>query len=59
MLLTWLIIFDFPDGASRKIGVFVALIAAIAIAGGAGDYRVLRGGSWFPRTTEDDGRRAG
>jgi hypothetical protein len=59
VLLTWLIIFDFPEGASREIGVFLALIAAIAIAGGAGDYRVLRGGSWFPRTTEDDGRRAG
>jgi len=59
VLLTWLIIFDFPEGASREIGVFLALIAAIAIVGGAGDYRVLRGGSWFPRTTEDDGRRAG
>jgi len=59
VLLTWLIIFDFPEGASREIGVFLALIAAIAIVGGVGDYRVLRGGSWFPRTTEDDGRRAG
>ena len=59
VLLTWLIIFDFPEGASREIGVFLALIAAIAIVGGAGDYRVLRGGSWFPRTSEDDGRGAG
>src|SRR5438874_10192037 len=59
VLLTWLIIFDFPEGAGREIGVFLALIAAIAIAGGAGDYRVLRGGSWFPRTSEDDGRGAG
>src|SRR6476659_5716644 len=44
ILLTWLIVFDFPEGASREIGVFLALIAAIAIMGGAGDYRVLRGG---------------
>ena len=48
MLIAWLIIFDFPAGASREIGVFVALIAAIAIAGGAGDYRPLRGAPWFP-----------
>jgi hypothetical protein len=53
VLLAWLIFFDFPTGASREIGVFLALVAAIAIAGGAGDYRVLRGGSWFPRTTAD------
>jgi hypothetical protein len=59
MLIGWLVIFDFPAGASREIGVFLALIAAIALAGGAGDYRVLRGGSWFPRTTQDDGRQAG
>jgi hypothetical protein len=48
ILLTWLIVFDFPEGAGREIGVFLALIAAIAIMGGAGDYRVLRGGSVFP-----------
>jgi len=44
ILLTWLIVFDFPQGASREVGVFLALIAAIAMAGGAGDYSVLRGG---------------
>jgi hypothetical protein len=44
MLIAWLILFDFPSGATREIGVFLALIAAIAIAGGAGDYRALRGG---------------
>lgn len=53
VLLTWLIAFDFPEGASREIGVYLALIAAIAIMGGAGDYRVLRGGSMFP-TPQDD-----
>jgi hypothetical protein len=53
ILLAWLILFDFPEGASREIGVFLALIGAIAIMGGAGDYRVLRGGSMFP-TLHDD-----
>jgi hypothetical protein len=53
VLLTWLIVFDFPEGASREIGVFLALIAAIAIMGGAGDYRVLRGGSAFPTPPGD------
>jgi len=36
VLLLWLIIFDWPEGADRGIGVFIALIASIAIAyGGA------------------------
>jgi hypothetical protein len=42
ILLTWLVAFDFPEGADREIGVFLALAAAIAIMGGAGDYSVLR-----------------
>ncbi len=42
VLLAWLVIFDFPDGASREIGVFLALIGAMAVAGGAGDYAPLR-----------------
>jgi hypothetical protein len=58
VLLAWLVIFDFPDGADRETGAFLALIAAIAIAGGAGDYRVLRGAPLFPMTTDDDARRA-
>jgi hypothetical protein len=49
VLIAWLAIFDFPAGASRGAGVFVALAASMAIAGAAGDYRVLRGASWFPR----------
>lgn len=50
-LLAWLIIFDFPEGASREIGVFLALIGAMAVAGGAGDYATLRGAPLFPKTT--------
>ena len=59
ILIAWLLIFDFPESASREIGVFLALIAAAAVAGGAGDYRVLRGGSLFPRTTVEAGPRRG
>jgi hypothetical protein len=49
VLTAWLLIFDFPAGADREIGAFLALVAALAIAGGAGDYRPLRGASWFPK----------
>jgi drug/metabolite transporter (DMT)-like permease len=55
ILLVWLILFDFPSGASREVGVFLALVAAIAIAGGVGDYRTLRGAPLFPRI--DAGKR--
>lgn len=47
--VAWFILFDFPSGASREIGVFLALVATIAIAGGAGDYNTLRGAPLFPR----------
>jgi hypothetical protein len=49
VLIGWLLIFDFPAGADREIGAFLALIGAMTIAGGAGDYRPLRGASWFPK----------
>jgi hypothetical protein len=49
VLTGWLLVFDFPAGAGRDIGAFLALIAAMMIAGGAGDYRPLRGAPWFPR----------
>jgi hypothetical protein len=48
-LTVWLLVFDFPAGADRGIGAFLALIAAVTIAAGAGDYRPLRGAPWFPR----------
>lgn len=51
VLLTWLVIFDFPENASREIGVFLALIGAMAVAGGAGDYATLRGAPLFPKTS--------
>ncbi len=54
ILLAWLVLFDFPSGASREVGVFLALIAAIAIAGGVGDYSTLRGAPLFPRVDADE-----
>src|SRR3954447_20394907 len=48
-VIAGLAIFDFPAGASRGAGLFVALAASMAIAGAAGDYRVLRGASLFPK----------
>ncbi|HET6998772.1 MAG TPA: hypothetical protein VFI03_09295 [Solirubrobacterales bacterium] len=54
ILLAWLVLFDFPSGAGREIGVFLALVATIAIAGGAGDYSTLRGAPLFPRIDRGD-----
>jgi hypothetical protein len=34
ILLLWLVVIDFPDGADRKIGLFLSLLAVIAIAVG-------------------------
>ena len=48
-LVVWTILFDFPSGASREPGAFLALVATVAIAGGAGDYSTLRGAPLFPR----------
>jgi len=53
IVLGWLIIFDFPSDTGREPGVYLALVAAIAIACGAGDFRVT---SLFPRMSERDRR---
>ena len=47
-LLAWLLLFDFPTGSDPKVGVFLALGAAMAVAGSAGEYRRPRDG-WVPR----------
>jgi hypothetical protein len=44
-LIAWLILFDFPSGADREVGVYLALVGAAAVAAGAGDFRVR---SLFP-----------
>ena len=58
-VIAWLILFDFPAGASREIGAYLALIGASTVACGAGDWSVVRGAALFPRTTEGAARRAG
>ncbi|MFL5907601.1 MAG: hypothetical protein ACJ75Z_08400 [Solirubrobacterales bacterium] len=45
VLMAWLILFDFPAGAGREVGVYLALVGAVAVATGAGDFRVT---SLFP-----------
>ena len=40
IVLGWLVLFDFPPGASRESGVYLALVAAVMTACGAGDFRV-------------------
>jgi hypothetical protein len=51
ILLAWLILFDWPAGASRQAGVYLALVGAVAITTGTGDFRVT---SLFPRILEGD-----
>lgn len=46
VLIAWLILFDFPSGANRELGVYLALVGATAVMTGAGDFRVR---SLFPR----------
>ena len=54
ILIAWFVIFDFPDEAGRDVGVFLALVAAMAVAGGVGDYSTLRGAPLFPRIESDE-----
>ena len=51
ILIAWLILFDFPSGASHEVGVYLALAGAAAVATGAGDFRVT---SLFPRLPQSD-----
>jgi hypothetical protein len=39
IVLGWLLLFDFPSGASPAVGVYLALAGAIAVACGAGDFK--------------------
>jgi hypothetical protein len=46
ILIAWLILFDFPSGAGREAGLYLALAGAVAVATGAGDFKVR---SLFPQ----------
>ena len=49
ILIAWFLVFDLPSGASAQVGASLALIAAAAIATGAGDFRVT---AVFPKLPE-------
>jgi hypothetical protein len=51
ILLAWLIVFDWPSGTSRQAGVYLALVAAVAVMTGTGDFRIT---SLFPRLPDGD-----
>ena len=53
VVLGWLILFDFTSHASRAVGIYLALVGSIAVACGAGDFRVK---SLFPELPESDRR---
>jgi hypothetical protein len=53
IFLGWLLAFDFPPAASAQPGVYVALIAAVAVASGAGDFRIK---ALFPSMPEGERR---
>lgn len=59
LLLLWLVFFDFPAGADKEIGVYLALIGAVAVMCGAGDWSVLRRGSSTGRAGEREVQRPG
>jgi hypothetical protein len=46
VLIAWLILVDFPSGADREVGLYLALVGATAVATGAGDFRIR---SLFPK----------
>ena len=45
VLIGWLLLFEWPAGASREAGGYVALLGALVVATGAGDFRIK---SLFP-----------
>jgi hypothetical protein len=45
LLVGSLLLFEFPAAASREAGAYLALLGAVAVAAGAGDFRVK---SLFP-----------
>ena len=55
ILVAWLILVDFPSGAGREVGVYLALAGAAVVATGAGDFRIT---SLFPREVQQ-GERVG
>lgn len=53
ILVAWFILFDFPSGAGREVGAYLALAGAAVTATGAGDFRIT---TLFPRDAQPDQR---
>jgi hypothetical protein len=53
ILVAWQLWVDFPSGASRQLGAYLALVGAAVVATGAGDFLVK---SLFPRGAQSDPR---
>ncbi len=51
IVLGWLVLVDFPADASQTAGIYLALVGAVMIASGAGDFRVK---SLFPKSPDND-----
>jgi hypothetical protein len=52
VLLTYLLLFDLPAGATAQSGLYLSLGSAIAIMSGVGDYSVLRRSASEPRVRD-------
>ena len=48
LMLAWLALFSFPEGAGRELGVWLALLGAFVQMMASGDYSVFRGAPVFP-----------
>jgi hypothetical protein len=51
LVLGWLLLFDFPSGGDAAVGVYLALVGAIVVATGAGDFRPP---ALFAKLPDDD-----
>lgn len=52
VLLAYLLIFDLPSNETAQAGLYLALVSAIAIMSGAGDYSMFRRSSSEPVSHE-------
>jgi hypothetical protein len=51
--LGWMMLFDYPSGGGPRAGAYLALVGAITVATGAGDFKVK---SLFPKPPERGSR---
>ena len=55
LMLAWLALFSFPEGAGRELGVWLALLGAFVQMMASGDYSLFRGAPVFPAVGKPDG----